>query len=332
MDSLGPQLVHSAAQVGVRQDENFLTESLAVVVEQLLLLAPDVGTRLISRLTGGFVDVSADDARLLQLSTQVEAVQGRPDLEIRAPHRLVWIEVKAEAPLRTGQLAGYRHLLGDSGIDQTKLVLLTRHPETYVPEDARPDLEVRWFELADWLDAEQSAIETAGTVATFLADQFLGFLRTRGMTLAQVSKYMPDGLRALKNLLTMLNEAAMACKVQAISAAAWESHGLYLDRSKYWLGITYDEPEKLWFGTRCRIDSDKASRLGVGELGEESWIPGRFRWWCSAELDSEEIHFFSRSKVSQIEWLEGFLRDCLEKAHSIETPDQPPIPEEPEGE
>ena len=40
---------------------------------------------------------------------------------------------------------------------------------------------------------------------------------------------------------------------------------------------------------------------------------------------------FARSKVSQMEWLEGFLRECLAKARSIETPDQPPIPEEPEG-
>ena len=31
-----------------------------------------------------------------------------------------------------------------------------------------------------------------------------------------------------------------------------------------------------------------------------------------------------------MEWLERFLRDCLAKARSIETPDQPPIPEEPE--
>ena len=32
-----------------RQDENFLTESLAVVLEQLLVLAPAVGTRLVAR-------------------------------------------------------------------------------------------------------------------------------------------------------------------------------------------------------------------------------------------------------------------------------------------
>src|SRR5271165_6995279 len=82
-----------------RQDENFLTEALAVVLEQLLVLAPAVGTRLIARLTGDFIDLSPSDASAIELHTQVEAGQGRPDLEIRSPHRLVWVEVKVESDL-----------------------------------------------------------------------------------------------------------------------------------------------------------------------------------------------------------------------------------------
>ncbi len=94
--------------------------------------------------------------------------------------------------------------------------------------------------------------------------------------------------------------------------------------------MKFSEPEKLWFGTCSRIDPDAATKLGVGELTEESWVPGRYRWWRGLELDSEPIHFFSRSKVGQMQCLEDFLRECLAQARSIETPDQPPIPEEPE--
>src|SRR6059058_2166221 len=82
-----------------RQDENFLTESLALVLEQLLVLTPAVGTRLVARLTGGFIDLSPEDARIIEVRSQVEAGRGRPDLEIRTPVRLVWIEVKAETSL-----------------------------------------------------------------------------------------------------------------------------------------------------------------------------------------------------------------------------------------
>jgi hypothetical protein len=299
-------------------------------LEQLLVLAPAVGARLVGRLTGGFIDLPPTDASAIEVQTQVEAGQGRPDLELRSPHRLVWVEVKAESELRTGQLEGYRVLLGESGVEHTRLVLLTRYPEAFKPTDVLPDVEVRWFEFADWLESELPEAEAAGDVAGFLARQLLDFLEARSMTLAQVGKYMPEGLRALSNLMNMLFEAAGACKVPVKKGAGWDYIGLNLDGQKYWVGVNFAEPEKLWFGTRSRIDPEAASKLGVGELAEESWIPGRYRWWRGVELDSESVHFFSRSKVSQMQWLEGFLRECLTQARSIETPDQPPIPEEPE--
>jgi hypothetical protein len=327
----GPNLFARLHKWATRQDENFLTESLAIVLEQLLILAPEVGTRLISQLTGGFINLLSKDAASVEIRPQVEAGSGRPDLEVRVPERLVWVEVKAESELRTGQLEGYRVLLGETGVEQTWLVLLTRYPESYAPEETRPDTEIRWFEVADWLESELPAIEAAGPVADFLARQFLDFLKVRGMRLAQVGHAMPEGLRALGNLLTMLFEAAKACKVSINISAGWEQTGIKLDGRKYWVGFEYAAPEKLWFGTRCQINPEAAARLGVGELLRESGIPGDYCWWHSVELDSEEVHFFSRGKVSQMEWLQGFLRDCLAKARSIETPDQPPIPEEPEG-
>jgi hypothetical protein len=313
-----------------RQDENFLTESLSVVLEQLLALAPAVGTRLVARLTGDFINLPPEDASAIELRPQVEARPGRPDLEIRSPHRLVWIEVKAESELRAGQLEGYRVLLGESGVARTSLILFTRYPEVFQPGDARPDREIRWFEFADWLEGEIPEAEAAGEVAGWLARQFLDFLEGRSMTLAQVGKYMPEGLRALSNLMNMLFEAATACKVTVNKAAGWDYSGLKLDGRKYWVGVDFSEPEKLWFQTRGRIDPDAAARLGVGELTEESWVPGKKRWRRGVELDSEDVHFFARSKVSQMQWLEEFLKECLHHARSIETPDQPPIPDEAE--
>ena len=236
-----------------------------------------------------------------------------------------------ESDLRVGQLEGYRVLLAKTGVQLTWLGLLTRYPEDYLSDAARPDQAVRWFEVADWLEDELPAIVAAGDVALFLTRQFLDFLRARGMKLAQVGHAMPEGLRALGNLLAMLFEAARACKVSASISAKWEHLGIKLDGAKYWVGFEYAAPEKLSFETRRRIDPEAAARLGVGELRRDNDTPGEYRWYQVVELDSEEVHFFSRRKVSQMEWLEGFLRDCLAKARSIETPDQPPIPEEPEG-
>lgn len=331
MATPGPNLFHRLHKWAHRQDENFLTESLAVVLEQLLVIAPAVGTRLISKLTGGFIDLPPEDASAIEIHTQVEAVAGRPDLEIRTPHKLAWVEVKAESELRTGQLEGYRVLLKESGVTQTQLVLLTRYPQTFDPDNELPDVQVRWFEVADWFENEIATATEAGEVAGFLALQFHHFLEARGMKLAHVGKYMPEGLRAWGSLLNMLSEAAAACKVPTNLVADWETIGLLIDKRKYWVGVNYADPETLWFGTRCRIDPEAAAKLGVGEVAEESWIPGGYRWWKGAELESEAVHFFARSKVGQMEWLEKFLRECLTQARSIETPDQPPMPDDSEA-
>lgn len=47
----GPNIFARLHKWATRQDENFLTESLAILLEHLLILAPAVATRLIRRLT-----------------------------------------------------------------------------------------------------------------------------------------------------------------------------------------------------------------------------------------------------------------------------------------
>jgi hypothetical protein len=329
MATPGPNLFHRLHKWAHRQDENFLTESLAVVLEQLLVLAPAVGTRLISKLTGGFIHVPPEDASVIELQTQVEAVAGRPDLEIRMPHKLAWIEVKAESELRKGQLEGYRVLLKQAGVAQAQLGLLTRYPQAFEPSDELPDVQRRWFEVADWLEDEITATDQADEVAGFLLRQFLSFLEARSMTLAHVGKLMPEGLRAVSNLMNMLLEAAVACKAPVKKSAGWDYLGISLHGTKYWVGVEFSNADKLWFVTYSRIERGAAVKLATGEVYEDTDAVGGYSWGFGVELDSEEIHFYSRSKVSQMQWLEEFLRDCLSKARSIETPNQPPMPDEP---
>src|SRR5579884_1046741 len=178
-----------------------------------------------------------------------------------------------------------------------------------------------------------SSIEPASEVAAFLTRQFLDFLKERKMNLAQVSWQMPEGFRALANLFDMLIEAAAACKVPAKKSVGWDptwNIGINLEGRKYWFGVNSTEPETLWFGTyHCRIDPAKAAQLD-GEVVEDTSVPGAYRWWRGVELNSEPVHFFSRSKVGQMRWLMSFLRECLDMARSIETPDQPPMTEQSE--
>ncbi len=301
------------------QDENFLTESLAVVLEHLLVLAPTAGKALVAKLTGNFIGVS-DDADSIEIRTQVVEERGRLDLEICTVNRRVWVEVKVESGLGPGQLEKYSGMLRNKSDEQNRLVLLTRYPEE--DSSADPDIrKLRWFQFADWLESEMNAISLASDTANFLAQQFLDFLEERGMTIERVEHYMPEGIRALSNLMNMLNETAVACNVPVKPTTGWGYVGLILDRGKYYVTLGFEEPGRRWFSTCRKINPEAAAKLGVGEVWEENWVPGHNRWGTSLDLDSEQIHFFYHSKVGQMKLLEDWLQDCLSKASSIENPE-----------
>jgi hypothetical protein len=69
------------------------------------------------------------------------------------------------------------------------------------------------------------------------------------------------------------------------------------------------------------IDTIKADNAGVSSgLWERDWafIPGEYRWWRPLDLESDEVHFFSRSKERQIDCLKDFIQGCIQTAASIE--------------
>lgn len=319
MPAVPPNVFLRLHKWAARQDENFTTELLVLVLQFLLERDPVAGVRLVRELTEGFLDIAAEEARTIDLRTQVGTEEsGRPDVEIRTSDALVWMEVKVEAEIRTGQLEGYRRGLQQSGIARTRLILLTRHPVFFDDDSEKPDGILRWYHVSEWLDWEYRRQAITDPVSRFFCKQFLEFLEARNMTATQVSWQMADGIRALRGLLDMLEEIAAFCKVSAKKVTSWDSIGFQLDR-KYWIGVVYDEPAQLRFQTEgCRIDPQKAATVGVGAVIEKEWAPGGHVWRRIAELYSEEIHFYARSRASQMQWLEAFLRESLVVARQIE--------------
>jgi hypothetical protein len=314
-----------------RQDENFLTEVLGHLLQHLLDHEPEAGVRVLQLLTGGFLAPRPEEARLVEVRTQVFSSEGTPDLELRTSKQLAYVEVKSESEVSEDQLVRYRRLLRDSGVPATALVLLTRYPVTLSDPAAQPDTFVRWYQMADWLDQERHRYAFQA-VSAYLVDQFLGFLRVRNMTMGQVTWELTGGVRALRALGDMLYEVASACGCQARPHGDRNYMGVYLDRRSYWVGINYDRPEVLEFATDYRkVDPGAAARLGIEGVFE--WEDGSAHGWRrQLNLDSEDVHFFARSKASQMQLLENFLRECLETVRRIEVPggEEAPVAEEPE--
>ena len=97
-------------------------------------------------------------------------------------------------------------------------------------------------------------------------------------------------------------------------ASSWDDIGYWVGKDKeLWAGITYDQPTvvKLVF-EKVNPPKEFFEALERGEWREEK---SRF----GLELESEAVHFFARSKESQLELLTNFFRQAYADACSYLT-------------
>ena len=135
--------------------------------------------------------------------------------------------------------------------------------------------------------------------------------------MGQVTWEMTTGVRSLRNLVDMLYEAAAGCQLKAQIKGSSDWMGIYIDGRKYWAGVLFSAPETLVFGTDwASVDPAAATVLGIGTTNE--WADGKGHdWRREVDLQSEDVHFFARSKASQMQFLEQFLRENLALAEKI---------------
>jgi hypothetical protein len=306
-----------------RQDENFLTESFAHLLQYLLATDGAAGLYLVNELTKGKLDLRLEELHVMEVFTQNRSAadaaiaEGVTDIEIRVrPTKLAIVEVKSRSLPTDLQIDKYIGHLNATGAQKWVLVLLTRHR---VPDQigvGRPVERVRWFDVADWLSCVRENYELQPE-CKFLLDQFLGFLRARNMTIEKVSWELTSGVRAVGALSNMLLEIARASKRRPRLRIDPECFGLYLGGASDWVGMRYAQPNVLEFSTLDRaIDKEKAEMLGID--GIFNWTNSKWWGWRRYfDLTDEREHFFAVSKAKQIELLNCFLNECFATADAI---------------
>jgi hypothetical protein len=312
-----------------RQDENFRTESLALVIQLLLEREPKTAVRLLEFITGGFLSVQPEEADTLEVLTQFETTEGIPDLVIRrSGDSLVLIEVKEESVVRAGQLEAYRSFLQQCKFERTCLILLTRYQARLPEKGARPDWAIRWFQVAEWIDQEHRQSRIQDQVSMFFCEQLVGFLGARRMSIEQVNWQLLGGVKALRAFGDMLYEIAAASGCHAQLWGDKNYLGVRLEKGTYWLGFYYFQPKYLVFSTdnKHTVDKDEAARQGIDGVYRLEHMSGH-GWRRQTNLESEDVHFFSRSKESQMQFLIRFLQESLETVRRIEfhSGETPPV-------
>jgi hypothetical protein len=300
------------------QDENFTTDAFAHVIRELVARDRASAARVLAKLAGlqGWMPMllQGPGTSGVEITTQEPAERSIPDITIKAPNTLVYVEVKTESAVDVDQLERHRLALDASPEENKRLVLLTRMPAPIIELQGRVDVAVRWFEVAEWLESELDVTQhPQREVTAFLIEQFLDFLRARRMTMEQVSWQLVEGIRSLNSLMDMLAEAIEASRLKtkaALGGIGHNGHLFVMSNREFWIGVNYKEPDTVRFEA-YEVDKALAERIGHGEVKTKN---GVHQWRNRLSLVGESVHFFALSKPSQILCLEAFLRESLEMA------------------
>lgn len=311
-DAGSDNLLVALHRLAHRQDENFVTEAFAHLLRQLFRHEPGIAIELVAFLTCGRVEIPTEDVGAVAVRTQATTDEGRPDIEISTADHLVYVEAKAESPLGRKQLQRYRKALDTDGRKKA-LVLLTRYTTDDRKQASVADTERRWYEVGGALKERLERLVSKPwrhQASEFLVCQFVGFLQERGMLMERVGWEYTGGIRALWNLMKMLEEVAQKHAEEKRVSFGQEWAGYSLNNKTGWVGIVWDEPTWLTFQSdQMKFDKAAAEQLKYGEVRAKSDSPCGFKWYYEVDLDSEEVHFFARSQASQMQWLEAFMEE-----------------------
>ena len=155
------------------QDENFTTESFVHLLRILKERDSECFIQLLDKISGGKIKYDEDELPSLRIRTQSTTEEGIPDIEIRTPKSLMYVEVKVGSDFGYQQLERYKRMLvKDSRHPNICLSVLTRHPVLKLSEHSAHDVETRWIQVAEWLEV----LDLTDSISRFTVDQFVEFL------------------------------------------------------------------------------------------------------------------------------------------------------------
>ncbi len=289
------------------QDENFLTEVLAYILIFFSIHEKRSAIHLMNLITDGKFQPSVEDLNRIGITTQINTSEGRPDIKIETKNYLIYVEVKVDSDFRHDQLKRYKRALSLSQ-KKSMLITLSRYHHVLHNADISPDFGIRWHQLSDWL----SELNLSKKVSRFVTNQFIILLKKRGLAMNEISWQLQDGVTGLINLVDVISEALAAIKITKIKKSpSWYWRGYYIEE-KFFVGIYFDQPNLIIFNSEVELADNLPKEPTLGSY--EGHGTG---WQNELNLYSEEVHFFSRSKTSQLECLEKFLKESFDYGQTI---------------
>lgn len=309
----GENIFSALAKYNSEEGENYLTESFAFVINTLLQQERPIGIEVLTQLCVENGDFSFDTDEDISVSTQETIEQGRPDIKVSSPDKLIYVEVKDYSPVVSSQLKRYRAELGSSSSTTKRLILLTRFPADFSEHKGIPDRYVCWFEVYNWLADIKQKVQDP--VSAYLIKSFMSFLEVKRMSIEKVGWEYANGVAAFNNLINMIEAGIKATKISFNRtyprAAAWGSKAFWLEDKKFWCGIYYNAPLVVVFKAFNKKDLD------IDKVGTPSYPVKKALQSIWFQLPLEGIHFFALDKDKQLEEITKFVKTAYTEAQRM---------------
>lgn len=274
----------SLAKYNSAIDENYLTEGFVFVLNSLLESDRSACLDILRHLCVNENDYDFLPDENIIISTQETTEQGRPDIKIFSPNKIIYIEVKHDSGLGDKQIERYSYALKSSNASIKKVILLTRFAVDFNEEQGKPYKHVRWFQIYNWF----SSVRVENPISEYLIKSFLKFLEVKNMSIQKISWEYINGTQAFKNFINMLEVAIQSASLRIYKkSAGWDWMGFYVENKKEFFGVYYDSPLLLKFEV---YDGKKTTSTSI--------------------LNLEAIHFFSLDKDEQLNQLTQFIKKC----------------------
>jgi hypothetical protein len=289
------------------QDENFTTEAFVHLLRHLQYHEPQIACGIFEFLTGGRIGFERNDCSKLLVTTQWSCIEGTPDIRMTSSEHFVIIEVKVESEPGETQLDRYRERLRQQPEKHKCFTLLSRYPVDQT-EAQKVDAHIRWHGIARLLIEEYPG--ASEPVSRILLQQFLEFLKERGMAMERVGWELGRGVQALLNLTSLLDEAISSSKGLAkrerLGGTGTNGFQFVVNGRKCWSGVYYSSPQVLVFEAYdLPKEATQSAVAGSGRFEKQS--KDAFKWIGKLDLESEEVHFFALSSENQQKRLEEFV-------------------------
>ena len=237
---------------------------------------------------------------------------GIPDINIETEGLKILIENKMGAPVTERQIRNYKKIIEELSqnkeIIEAKVILITQY-DIDLPQNVEDVPKKYWHQVYYWvkeiIDKYKSNFDKHTSTVT---SQFLEFMEDRNMSCGRVSWEYVNGLASLVHMSKQLTQILINNNVSKKVIFTSSYMGETFDSGNGWIGVYYDDPTHLYI--ECKHERRLKSNSVIELNGKPSRAPG---WDIDFKLNLEEGKFFCMKEPDQIDIMNQFLKNYLEK-------------------